>query len=465
MDRNLLDTKTTSELLDMFGAGEHKPGSGSAAALQGMLSAQLILTVISLTIDPKRHDAYKHCVEKTKEAAEDIRSRIYPTLQRLFLEDSALFDKVIKLRVQRDAEKNPIKKQQFDDEATAALTPATEIPVEIAELCAELAVYGVFIFDNGFKSARGDASVAMNGAVSAIAGCLSIIDLNLLKFEPSDWSANISTQAKLLRTKYETLSAKSFAGLDDLSGELTKNIDFYSRANAFKTPQALSSDKEIEDYTIYLQRFMWVYRKKIWGKDAPKLPLEMLKPELAIRFIGYNFQEMVTLGQHVDKGITFDVAGIIHNPEKSISISEQFPLEYRNFTAAHELGHALMHEQNVLHRDRPLDGSNNSPQKDNIEYQADKFATYFLMPEKQVRRAFETMYLTSLFEISDLRVNLALAKDADKLRNASNIRDLSIILTSLEYYNGKPRSSLAKLFNVSTTAMARRLEELDLVRF
>nr|WP_259069123.1 cyclodeaminase/cyclohydrolase family protein [Mucilaginibacter sp. X4EP1]MCS3814511.1 formiminotetrahydrofolate cyclodeaminase [Mucilaginibacter sp. X4EP1] len=40
---------TTEELLQKFGSGEHKPGSGSAAAFQGLLSAQLILTVIDLS--------------------------------------------------------------------------------------------------------------------------------------------------------------------------------------------------------------------------------------------------------------------------------------------------------------------------------------------------------------------------------------------------------------------------------
>ena len=43
-----------AELLEKFGKGSHVPGSGSAAAFQGMLSAQLILTVISLTLDKKR---------------------------------------------------------------------------------------------------------------------------------------------------------------------------------------------------------------------------------------------------------------------------------------------------------------------------------------------------------------------------------------------------------------------------
>lgn len=43
---NLIDY-SAKELLEKFGAGNHKPGSGSAAAFQGLLSAQLIRTFIS----------------------------------------------------------------------------------------------------------------------------------------------------------------------------------------------------------------------------------------------------------------------------------------------------------------------------------------------------------------------------------------------------------------------------------
>ena len=52
METDLLE-KTVNELMEKFGAGNHKPGSGSAAAFQGMVSAKLISTVISLTAEEK----------------------------------------------------------------------------------------------------------------------------------------------------------------------------------------------------------------------------------------------------------------------------------------------------------------------------------------------------------------------------------------------------------------------------
>src|SRR4051812_31602610 len=88
----------TGKLLEKFGAGNHKPGSGSASALQGMLSAQLLRTVIDLTIDPKHRNAYLQHINELLRIKNEIDSRIYIALERLFQEDSDEFDKVIKIR-------------------------------------------------------------------------------------------------------------------------------------------------------------------------------------------------------------------------------------------------------------------------------------------------------------------------------------------------------------------------------
>ena len=46
METNLLK-KSVNELMEKFGAGNHKAGSGSVAAFQGMVSIKLISKVIS----------------------------------------------------------------------------------------------------------------------------------------------------------------------------------------------------------------------------------------------------------------------------------------------------------------------------------------------------------------------------------------------------------------------------------
>ncbi|MEQ1739407.1 MAG: cyclodeaminase/cyclohydrolase family protein [Methyloglobulus sp.] len=466
MDKYLLDL-SANKLLDKFGAGEHKPGSGSAAAYQGMLSAKLIHTVISLTNDPKHRHRYSNYIDDLLKADAEIQNRIYPRLEELFHEDSEQFDKVINLRMARDAENNFVKKKRLLEAALKAQIPATEIPIQIAELCAELADIGIMAFDQGFKSARGDSGVATYGVVSAIAGCLSIIQLNLLSFTPNEWTKSIISKSKDLRSKYENLSIEINKSLDKLQREVNRKVEFHAVVEIFKNKKgtnSVSSNTDLEALAIQFQRFIWEYRDEIWKNNTPQNPLDILSPENAIKVIGYEFNRKTTLGQHEVNGKLFEVAGLISNQTREISISEQFSIETQRFTTAHELGHAILHNQSVLHRDRALDGSHDSPVRDKTEYQADKFATYFLMPKKQVVKIFTSIFLTDRFVINDLTAFALISGTADDLRKeCRDLPGLSRKLASTESYNGKHFTSIAKRFNVSEKAMAIRLEELGLL--
>src|SRR5690554_4535881 len=103
MDIDLLNV-TTEKLLEKFGAGNHKPGSGSAAAFQGMLSAKLLVTVISLTNEAKRRETYKNVLPKLLSMNNEIHNRIFPRLKDLFQEDAIQFGKTIQAREERDNE-------------------------------------------------------------------------------------------------------------------------------------------------------------------------------------------------------------------------------------------------------------------------------------------------------------------------------------------------------------------------
>ena len=147
MDTHLLDS-SVNELMDKFGAGNHKPGSGSAAAFQGMVSAKLILTVISLTAEEKRRHLYSGYINELLEYHDDIKKRIYPELSKLFQSDSIQFDKTITLRIKRNKETDEIVRNQLRREALEELKISISIPLEIAILCQELAEIAAFVFDS-----------------------------------------------------------------------------------------------------------------------------------------------------------------------------------------------------------------------------------------------------------------------------------------------------------------------------
>lgn len=471
MEKKLIDI-STGELLQKFGAGNHKPGSGSASALQGMLSAQLILTVIDLTNDPndpKRKESYSAYIPKLLKIKQEIDSRIYVALEGLFQLDSEEFDKVIKLREARDNEQDEIKKKKLAEEATDALVVSTETPIEIAELCLELATFANYVFDHGFRSARGDSGVAINSAVSAVASCLSIIELNLISLPINERTEKIRQRKSAIRLKYDVLYSNVNRPLNILEKKATQNREFHESITIFQKGNLADSVKtnaDIEEIVRKLQNTLWLQRERIWKKETINNPKDVLKPDVVLeKVMNYTYFLSASLGTHSQGGEIFEIAGLIDTTQKLVRVSKKFPQETQNFTAAHELGHAILHRQTVMHRDRPLDGSTIVP-KTLEETQADKFATYFLMPSRMVEEIFFEFFKTPKFVINQNTVFAIKGESIQIMRKrCQNRRGLARLLASTEFYGNKPFNSLAKIFKVSTETIAIRLEELDLLEF
>ena len=219
---------------------------------------------------------------------------------------------------------------------------------------------------------------------------------------------------------------------------------------------------EIEDKARDLQMSIWGKKSLYWPDAPPSNPIAILDPLLALKLIGYDCVLEETLGQYrIDRKL-IEVAGTIDNYSKQVRISRQLPDNIRTFTVAHELGHAILHERSGLHRDRPLDGS--SASRNSIELEADKFATFFLMPRKQVATIFKRHFLTDKFSLDEATAFALGYSDLEVLRNKCKTpRQLSRLLASTEQFNGVHFISLANQFRVSPEAMAIRLEELELL--
>jgi len=194
------------------------------------------------------------------------------------------------------------------------------------------------------------------------------------------------------------------------------------------------------------------------------LPVQIIDPATTFRLHGYEYEETATLGQDLIDGARVEIAGYVDNEQKVAKVSRKFAPDVRRFTSAHELGHAILHAQKTLFRDRALDGGAAGLQRPQIELEADTFATFFLMPEVQVRDIF-----TQIFGQEQLEVNHASAH-ALGFNGMSNMRSvlptarhISAHLATTSFYFGLPTRSLCEIFGVSQTAMAIRIEELSLV--
>jgi formiminotetrahydrofolate cyclodeaminase len=468
MTERLID-HTTSRLLEKFGAGNHRPGSGSAAALQGLLSAQLIQTVISLTNEPKRSHFYAPHLPGLLEIKSALERRIIPSLEKLFQQDSDNFDVVIQLRRQKDNETDPVMRRQWAHKAKLALIPATEIPIQIAKDCVELASFALDVFDKGFQAALGDSGVALSAALSAVFGSLSIVELNLQRFEANAWTASIRASRDVLTAEYNLLMEQA---RKRLASQLARTESRTRFSNEIQEIAVTAKGKmplpesEIESIAMRLQAAMWDNKSSIWKNGDPETEFEVLNPDKALESFGLAVEYPATLGYYVDQGSPIEVAGQIDQHSMSVSISKRFPKVTQRFTAAHELGHYLFHSQPVLHRDRPIDGFRTQEPRGSEEWQADKFAAYFLMPSTLVKEIFTRHFLTEKFGIDENTAFALNEKSPRALRSrCGDLRGLSRLLSKATFYNGVNFDPMCDRFNVSVEALAIRLEELELVTF
>ncbi len=289
--------------------------------------------------------------------------------------------------------------------------------------------------------------------------------------EPAKLSDKITKSRRLLEDPYayldesgnfDALSNYSDIQVDVFSDIPQEILQKYSSREINAQKKGRYSHIEIEQQARSLQMRMWKDRSQIWPVATPSNPINILDPIVALKLIGYDYDLEETLGQFYSDGKLIEVAGTIDNISKQVHISRQFPHNIRAFTAAHELGHALLHETSGLHRDRPLDGATIS--RNNVELEADKFATFFLMPRKLVQTSFARLFLTERFTLNEERAFALGFGDYEALNNkCKTLRQLARMLASAEQYNGLHFISLENQFRVSTEAMAIRLEELNLL--
>jgi len=216
----------------------------------------------------------------------------------------------------------------------------------------------------------------------------------------------------------------------------------------------------IERIATELQRKLWVRRGEL-GTSPDIEPVDILQPEYAARLLGYTYSTRSSLGWILRGPNKIEVAGLIDVPKRRIEVSSDIESRVARFTGAHEVGHAVLHPHLTgLHRDRPLGGAAES--RDRVEYEADKFATFFLMPQKLVREQFFSRFLGP-FELQDETAYALLGKPlAAAQEQLPTRRRISEALAAARYFNGHNFMPLSDYFGVSIKAMAIRLEELGL---
>jgi Zn-dependent peptidase ImmA (M78 family) len=226
--------------------------------------------------------------------------------------------------------------------------------------------------------------------------------------------------------------------------------------------------RSIQSKVRELHKELWYRQDELWpGRQLTAI--QMLEPKAAAEVLGLSYEEYPDLGSSTFRfrGQQMRVAGLLDRQASKIAVSTEFPVKTIRFTAAHEIGHWVLHPGEIMHRDRPMDGSRMPVgQQAPIELEANYFAACFLMPENLLRTIFGEMFGPEPFVFDDaVAFYLGKGDSESLLRAEENALDREFALARCTSLGGPQFISLADRFRVADSAMARRLKELKLIRW
>jgi Zn-dependent peptidase ImmA (M78 family) len=226
--------------------------------------------------------------------------------------------------------------------------------------------------------------------------------------------------------------------------------------------------EKIQHAAHRLHKEIWDNQERLWP-NRHLTPFQMLAPEVAAHILGLDYQLLPNLGSPLfgREGERFKAAGLMNRSIRRIAVSTEFPPNVIRFTGAHEVGHFLLHEDEVMHRDKPLDGSARGQSRPPKEREADYFAACFLIPARLLLDAFAAQFqMKGPFPFTDTTCYHLNPSDPWSLLNAErDSLDREISLARCARFNNRNLIPLSVQFGVSDIAMAIRIKELQLVRW
>jgi glutamate formiminotransferase/formiminotetrahydrofolate cyclodeaminase len=174
--------------IDELAGGAPVPGGGSAAALAGALAGALVAMVARLTVGRKGYVAVEARARDILDEAEALRGE----LRRLVDEDAAAYARVSE--AYRLPKNDPARRRAVD----AALLGAAGPPLEVARRAARLVTLAREIGEIGNTNARSDAKVAAALALTAVAGAVENVRVNVAALSEPGKGQDVLIQAEQL---------------------------------------------------------------------------------------------------------------------------------------------------------------------------------------------------------------------------------------------------------------------------
>jgi len=173
--------KSVDEFLDALASKEPAPGGGSGAALGGALAAALVSMVCNLTIGKKGYEDVQEPMADLLRRSEAIRNE----LPQLLEADTQVYGKV--MAAYRQPRKTPEQKRARNIAMQGALKEATEVPLSIAERCAQVVELSLPAAEMGNQWAVSDAGVGVLLADASMRAALLNVYINLSSIKDKDY--------------------------------------------------------------------------------------------------------------------------------------------------------------------------------------------------------------------------------------------------------------------------------------
>ena len=173
--------KSVDEFLDALASKEPAPGGGSGAALGGALAAALVSMVCNLTIGKKGYEDVQEPMADLLRKSEAIRNE----LPQLLEADTQVYGKV--MAAYRQPRKTPEQKRARNIAMQGALKEATDVPLSIAERCAQVVELALPAAEMGNQWAVSDAGVGVLLADASMRAALLNVYINLSSIKDKDY--------------------------------------------------------------------------------------------------------------------------------------------------------------------------------------------------------------------------------------------------------------------------------------
>jgi formiminotetrahydrofolate cyclodeaminase len=189
--------RSLQSFLDQVASAEPAPGGGTVAALSGALGASLVAMVCRLTVGKKGYEAVSAEMQTILPRAEALQRELTELMQA----DTDAYARVM------DAYKLP---KTTDDEKAArtraiqtALQHAADVPLRVAECCAQVLELARVVAEKGNKNAASDGGVGALMAVAGLRGAAFNVLINLNSISDEAFKQERRARVTALQTHAE----------------------------------------------------------------------------------------------------------------------------------------------------------------------------------------------------------------------------------------------------------------------